>query len=201
MTGLSQRLPFPGKLDARGRVAEQDVAIAEQDLERVRLSVIADTRRSYWSLYYAVRAIAVTRQSRDLLSQLREVAQAKYRTGTTTQEAVLRASVEFNNLSNELITLAQRRATAAGMLNMLIDRPVDAPLADPAPVTLTEFEARLVDLLASAERSNPSIQAIREHIERFHEQRKLASMWPSATCSASTGASLRSRRRISSTKR
>ncbi|MCB9848814.1 MAG: TolC family protein [Phycisphaeraceae bacterium] len=174
MTSLSQRLPFPGKLDARGRVAEQDVAIAEQDLERVRLSVIADTRRSYWSLYFAVRSIEITRKNRDLLTQLREVAQAKYRAGTTTQQAVLRASVELNNLENELITLEQRRATAVGMLNTMIDRPVRAPLADPAPVTLSEFGGRLDDLLAGAERNNPSIRGIRERIERFREQRELA---------------------------
>ncbi len=187
MTGVSQKFPFPGKLDTRGRVAAQDVEIARQDYERVRLGVIADTRRSYWSLYYAVRAIEVTTQSRDLLSQLREVAQAKYRVGTATQEAVLRASVELNNLSNELITLEQRRATAAAMLNMLIDRPVNAPLADPTPIELVRFEARLEDLLASAEQSNPAIQAIRERIGRFREQRELARLnrYPDLTVSAS----------------
>lgn len=174
MTSLSQRLPYPGKLDARGRIAEQDVAIAESELERVRLSVIADTRRSYWSLYYAVRAIEVTQKSSDLLSQLREVAQAKYRAGTTTQQAVLRASVELNNLNNEIITLEQRRTTAAGMLNMLIDRPVNAPLEDPVPVSLTTFESQLEGLLADAGMKNPSIQAIRERIGRYHEQRDLA---------------------------
>jgi len=174
MTSLSQKLPYPGKLETRGKIAEQDAAIARQDFERVRLSVIGDTRRSYWSLYYAARAIEVTKESRDLLAQLREVAQAKYRTGTTTQQAVLRASVELNNLNNELITLEQRRATAAGMLNMLIDRPVDAPLEDPAPVSLTAFGAQLDALLASSERNNPSIKAFRERLKRFRVQRDLA---------------------------
>lgn len=187
MTGVSQKLPFPGKLDAKGRVASQNVAIAEQELEGVRLLVIADTRRAYWGLYYAVRAIEVTRQNRVLLSQLREVAQAKYRAGTATQQAVLRASVELNNLENELITLEQRRSTTAGMLNMLIDRPVTAPMADPARVELVSFDGRLDDLLASAERTNPSIRAVREQIELFHEQRKLARLgrYPDLTVSLS----------------
>ena len=187
MTSLSQRLPYPGKLDTQGRIAEQDAVIAEQDLERIRLSVIADTRRAYWSLYYAVRAIEVTQESSDLLAQLRDVAQAKYRAGTTTQQAVLRASVELNNLNNELITLEQRRATAAGMLNMMIDRAVDAPLPDPEPIPLSEFDARLDALLASSERNNPSIKAIHERLERFRIERALSRLdrYPDFTVSVS----------------
>ena len=173
-TSISQRFPFPGKLKTRGRVAAQDVAIAEQELARTRLSVVADTRRAYWSVYYAVRAIEVTQSNRDLLSQLLEVAQAKYRTGTATQESVLRASVELNNLDNELITLEQRRATAVGMLNMLIDRPVTATIADLPAVDLGAFESRLDDLLRTAAMVNPVIKALRERITRFREQRALA---------------------------
>jgi len=187
LTSISQKFPFPGKLDTLGRIAEQEAVIAEQDLETVRLSVIADTRRSYWSLYYAVRAIEVTQASSDLLAQFLVVVQAKYRAGSTTQEAVLRASVELNNLNNELITLEQRRATAAGMLNMMIDRPVNAPLVDPEPVSLTQFGAQLESLLASSEKHNPGIKAIHERIERFRLQRELARLgrYPDFSVSAS----------------
>lgn len=187
MTSLSQRLPFPGKLEARGRVAEQEVAIAEQDLERVRLSVVADTRRSYWGLYYAVRSIEINRKNRDLLAQLSEVARAKQRAGVTTQEAALRASVEMNNLENELIALEQRRTTATAMLNTLIDRPVRAPIADPGPVTLTEFGGRLDALLAGAEANNPTIRGIRERLTQYRERRGLAGLgrYPDLTVSVS----------------
>jgi len=187
MTGVSQRLPYPGKLDQRGRVAEQDVAIAEQELERTRLSVIADTRRAYWSLYGTVRAMEITRRSRDLLDQLRGAAEAKYRAGTATQEQVLRASVELSGLDNELIELEQRRASAAGMLNSMVDRPVNAPVPNPAPIELSRFDARLADLLADAENSSPSIRAARERITRSLEQRRLARLdrFPDLTVSLS----------------
>jgi len=174
MTSVSQRLPFPGKLSARGRIASQDVAIAQQDLHAVTLSTVADTRRAYWSLYYTVRAIETTRGSRTLLAQFNEVIRAKYRAGVDTQESVLRASVELSNLDNELITLDQQRSTAAAMLNSLIDRPIDAPLADPAPITLRAFDASLDGLLAVAVQSNPTLQRVREQIQRFREERQLA---------------------------
>ena len=174
MTGISQRIPYPGKLGARGRIAGQDVAIAEQELERFRLSVVSDTRTAYWSLYYAARAIEVTRQSRDLLLQMREVVRAKYRVGAAAQESVLRTAVALNNLENELITLDQRRTTAVAMLNSLIDRPVRSELADPKPIELSEFDLRLEDLLATARLASPMIRVIRERMQRFLEQRELA---------------------------
>ena len=174
MTGISQRIPYPGKLAARGRIAGQDAAIAEQELERLRLSVVSDTRTAYWSLYYAARAIEVTRQSRDLLVQMREVVRAKYRVGAATQESVLRTAVALNSLENELITLDQRRTTAVAMLNSLIDRSVTADLADPRPIELSEFDLRLDDLLSTARLASPMIGVIRERMQRFLEQRELA---------------------------
>ena len=40
-----RKLPFPGKLETRGRIAGQIVAMAAQDLERIRLQMVADTRQ------------------------------------------------------------------------------------------------------------------------------------------------------------
>lgn len=174
MTSLSQRLPFPGKLAVRGRIAEQEVAIAQQDLERVRLGVLADTRRAYWNLYYSARAIEVTERNRNLLGQVRDVVAAKIRTGATTQESALRVSVELNNLENELITLRQNRVTAAAMLNSLIDRQVETPVPDPEPVQLSKLDLQLDSLLAVAEQSSPEIQSVRERISQFREQREQA---------------------------
>ncbi len=186
-SSLSQKLPFPGKLATRGRIAAQEAAIAQKELDSITLTVIGDTRRAYWSLYFAVRSIEVTEEDRTLLDQLREVAQAKYRVGTTTQQAVLRASVELNNIENELITLEQRRITASAMLNTMIDRPVTEPLPDPAPIDLTRIDASLDDLLRQAAISNPSIQRFREQFQRFREQRELARLdrFPDLTASVS----------------
>ncbi len=174
MTGLSQRLPFPGKLEARGRIAQQEVAIAQQDLQRVRLGVTADTRRAYWNLYYAVRAIDATERSRSLLGLVRDAVGAKIRAGGASQEAAGRLSVELGNLEAELITLQQHRTSAAAMLNTQLDRPVDAPIPDPPPVELAQLALEIDALLAAAEESSPEIGAVRERIAQFREQREQA---------------------------
>jgi len=187
MATVSQRLPFPGRLDARGRIAQQDVAIAEQELERTRLTVAANTRRAYWALYDATHAIEITQQSRALLLQMREVIQAKYRAGAASQESVLRVSVELGALDKTLLGLGQQRDSAAAMLNNLIDRSIDAPIPNPASIELTAYSPKLAGLLDRARQSNPTIKIARERLARFREQRRLAQLarYPDLTISAS----------------
>ena len=183
MTSLSQKLPFPGKLAARERIAVRNVAVAARECDAVRLGVIADTRRAFWSLYYTTRGIEVIEVDRRLLGQFRSIAESKYKAGAATQQDVLRASVELSNLDNELVTLRQRRTTAAAMLNRLLNRPVNAPLPEPGRVDIADVALRLDDLLAAAARDNPEIERIRERIDGYRERLALARLqrWPDVT--------------------
>jgi len=176
MTGISQRFPAAGKLDTAGRIAAQEVAVAATEYRRARLAVEADTRRAFWSYYFAARALEVTGANQALLKQFHQTAEAKFRAGQATQQDVLRASVELSNLDNQLITLGQQQATAAAMLNSLLDRPVDAPLPEPKPAALQTLEWSLDRLLGEAERHNPEMRIVRERIEAFRRRVELAKL-------------------------
>jgi cobalt-zinc-cadmium efflux system outer membrane protein len=187
MTSVSQKLPLPDKLETRGRIAAADVAEAVQQLERVRLDVAADTRRAWWSLYSATRAIEVTQRSRDLLKQLTEVAESKYRAGRAAQQDVLRASVEMSRLDDELLRLEQRRTTAVAMLNRMVDRPAGSTVAPPTTRGLEPLTLELQALLDEARRSNPDIARVHERIEGYRQRLQLARLdsWPDLTLSLS----------------
>ncbi|MHC4107840.1 MAG: TolC family protein, partial [Planctomycetota bacterium] len=187
MTSISQKLPLPAKLDRRGRIAAQDAAEAAQELQRVRIEVVADTQRAWWSFYFTVRAIEVTGRNRDLLADLRDVAEAKYRAGTATQQDVLRAYVEMGKLDDELIELQQRLTTARAMLNRLIDRAVDASIPVPATRDLDPLRLDFETLVTEAERTNPEIARMHERIEGYRQRLALARLnrWPDLTLSFS----------------
>ncbi|MFP4145875.1 MAG: TolC family protein [Phycisphaeraceae bacterium] len=186
MTGLSQKLPFPGKLDTRGRIAFQGVQMAVADLREAELEVVADTRRAFWSYYFTVRAIETTEASRELMAQLRQIAEAQYRAGARSQADVLRAGVELGQLDSELVTLAQRRATAEAMLNQLLDRSAGAELPEPEVVEPEQVAAALEELLDVAALANPALDRVRDRIEQSRQRYELAklSRWPDLTVSA-----------------
>ncbi len=174
MTGVSQQVPYPGKLAARGRVAAQDVAVAAAQLEQVKLDVIAQTRQAYWRHYFAVRAIEVTRQSRSLLYNLRSSAEAMLEAGRAMQQDVLRASVELGDVDRKLVELEQGKRSAAAMLNQMLDRPMDAAIPDPPPIEPRDLSLQHAALLAEASENNPQLAAAHHRIETFRERLELA---------------------------
>lgn len=187
MSSLSQRLPLPSKLDARGRVAELEADQAEAELEQVRLQIAADARRTYWSYFFASSAFQTTSRSRSLLLQFRDVADAQFRAGQRNQQDVWRASAELGNLDNELTLLAQRRDTAAAMLRQLIDAPISWNPGEPIAVEEAGLSMKRDALLARATRTNPGLRRIAERMTQFEQQQRLANLnrWPDLTVSVS----------------
>lgn len=172
--GLSQKIPFPGKLSAKGRIVEQAVRMALAQLADVRIATVAQVQKAYYSLYLADVSIRISRESEQLLRQIRDVAAARYRAGAATQQDVLRAEVELYNLTNELITLEQERATARALLNSLMNRPVDAALPSPKAFSLSQVEWELPDALRRAVATNPKLVRLQAQIRRDLENAKLA---------------------------
>ena len=187
MTSISQKFPFPGKLDTKGKIARQDVAIAEQELAAARLKVAADIRDAYWNYYYTVQAVDITRQNKELLLQLRDVAQSRYRAGQANQQSVLRASVEINNIDKNLIELEQRKNTFVARLNSLMNRSVNADIPVPPGADLDGVNLKADEILQLARENNPDVKMLQEVLEKYHSSRKLAglSRKPDITVSAS----------------
>lgn len=185
MTGVSQRLPWPGKLDTRGEIAKQDVAIALTDLRQARLEVIAATRQAFWSYYLASRSIETTQENTRLLQQFQQVAEAEYRAGSRMQADVLRAAVELTNLEGELVNLQQQQLTARAMLNQMMNRPAKADVPLPPRVQAEVVAAELYALLNQAAATNPAIERVQQRMQQFRQQRKLAKLarWPDVTIS------------------
>lgn len=174
--GASLKLPFPGKLETRGRVAEQIVRMGLRALEQARIQTVAAVIKAYDRYYLANVSIRINRESEVLLRQIRDVAAARYRAGEATQQDVLRSEVELYQLTNELITLQQDKATATALLNTLLNRRVDAELPPPGDLELSRVEWKLSQSLERAVASNPELAQVREQIKRDIELIKLADL-------------------------
>ncbi len=174
--GISQTIPFPGKLEVRGKVAEQEVRMALDDLDEVRIRTAVEVIQAFDQYHLAEASIQINRQSEALLSRIRGVAAARYRSGVATQQDVLRAEVELYQLTNELITLQQDKASAAARLNSLMNRKVDAPLPDPVPFDLAKVGWLLPQAMNSAVEHNPLLARLQKQVQRDLELIELADL-------------------------
>jgi len=125
----SQKLPWFGKLDQRAAIAEAEVNVARAQLAAKEIEVVEQVKRAYYELYFVQRAIAISEHDRELLVNFAKIADSKYRTGTSSQQDLLRAQVEVSVLDNELIRFRQQRASAQAQLARLLHVSPETPLA------------------------------------------------------------------------
>ncbi len=163
--GVSQAIPFPGKLGLRADAARARARAAGEAVLERRLQLIRDVRRAWWRLFYLDRALDTVGRNLALMRQFVQIAQTKYRVGRGLQQDVLLAQLELSRLLDRRVRLeAQRRAQAA-RLNALLNRPTDTPVALPrrarASLPAPGPEPRL---LAAADRERPLLAAQRRLI-------------------------------------
>ena len=183
----SQTFPFPGKLGLRGEVAQVEVRLRELQVERVRLSTIAEVRRGYLSLQLTRARQALLEQRLALTSRLVEVARIRAESSEGTQAEVLRAQVELSRVGQRGLSLRNEAQLAVQALNRLRRQPLDTalqttPLAASLPELLTE--AQWLDL---ARAHSPEYLATQAGTARAEKSAALAerSYFPDITVAAS----------------
>src|SRR5271157_563606 len=104
---IAQQFPWIGTLCLRGQAAEKDVEVALAELAAAELTVVADVKRAYYDLYFNEQAAKILGDNRKLAVDFITIAKARYATGNTGQQDVLRAEVVVTDLDRELLRVSQ----------------------------------------------------------------------------------------------
>ncbi len=174
LIGLSQKFPFPGKLALKEEVASRSAGMTEQAVRAKERDLIARLKQAYYDLFLAHKAIQIHHEQIDLLKQFVEIANARFRAGKGSQVDVLKAQVELSTLHQQLPVLEQRRDTAQGKLNQLLDRDPRFPLAPPQEPREARFDQDLDDLYRAATTARPELKAADLAVQRNEQSRALA---------------------------
>ncbi len=172
--GLSQNLPFPGKLALKGDVASRSAEMTEQSVRAKERELVARLKQAYYDLFLAQKAVQIHHEQVELLRQFVEIATAKFRTGKGSQADVLKAQVELSLLFQHLPVLEQRRKTAAAMLNTLLDRDTSSPLGLAQEPSQLPIDQPLDDLHSFALNDRPELKAAELDVQRSEQSRALA---------------------------
>jgi outer membrane protein TolC len=164
--GVSQELPYPGKLRLRGDIAQREADMAKENYEAVRRAVRAELKEAYVQLSYLVETLQTFDSEGRLLQQLEQAAQARYRAGLGSQQDLLRAQLEQTKLLAETTRHHRELVTLQIRLKQILNRSPSFSDVDPAPISETRLETSYFDLLAAARGQNPQILAAERRIER-----------------------------------
>ncbi len=172
--GVSQDIPYPGKLRLKGEIAKREADVSQQQVESVRRAVLAELKGVYFQLAYLSKTLAILEQDGELLKQVEQAADARYRSGLGTQQDVLQAQLQKTKLVREIAMHHLQVGKLEAQLKQLLNRSQESPDIEPADLTETPLVQAYADLLAAAQVQNPEIASAQKMIEKQSLQVDLA---------------------------
>jgi outer membrane protein, heavy metal efflux system len=172
--GFSQDIPYPGKLRLRGDIAKKDAEVSEQKYESVRRAILAGVKQTYFQLGYLAEKAKILDSDRELLRQVEQSAEARYRSGAGNQQDVLQAQLEQTKLLREVTANQLEIGKAEAVIKQLLNRSQSSPDIETSELSETVFSYTYEQLSASANANNPEIAAMRKAVEKQQLQVDLA---------------------------
>jgi outer membrane protein TolC len=132
--GISQAVPFPGKLALREQTATYQAEAATHDVREARWRLLRDVKKTWWALFYLDRALDIIVTNQNLLRQFVKIAQTKYEVGEGLQQDVLLAQLELSKLLDSELRLIGAAQQAKAQLNALLDQPANHRFSIPEQI-------------------------------------------------------------------
>lgn len=161
--GVSQELPFPGKLALASEEAKREAESAQQSYRSVMLDVSSRLKAAWFEWLSVTKQIEVTRRQSDLLGRFEEIARNRYQVGKGLQQDVLKAQLEVSSLEPQLTMLDEKRRRAQAEIASLLDAP-EVSLEAPSEVAPTVLPTSLDELLKAVQEA-PQVRAEQKMVD------------------------------------
>jgi len=173
--GLSQELPYPGKLALKKEVAEQEALASKEGINNTSQLIVHRTKYLWWQLFYLDRSMDTVTGNIELLKEFIDVAETKYTVGQGLQQEVLLAHVELAKLEDNKLQIEAMRLKTQAALNTLLNRDVSIAIAIDKNVSRDLPDTRQLNLLImQAETERPDVRQALLQISAAERQIRLA---------------------------
>src|SRR6266478_5457826 len=172
--GVSQDIPYPGKLRLKGEIAKREADVVQQQYESERRSILAGVKSAYFQLAYLSKTLGILESDGELLQQVEKAADARYRSGMGNQQDLLRVQLEQTKLLREITMHHLEVAKLQAQLKQLLNRSQSSPDIETTDLSETPLPYSYEDLLAATKAQNPQIAGAEKMVERQKLQVDLA---------------------------
>lgn len=147
---VSQMFPWFGTLSAREHSAEALAKSKYEMFEEAKSKLFYDVKATYYNLFFAEKAIAITLQNVDILSSFKRLANVKVESASAID--LYRVEMEINDLENQLASLRDNSTMLRVKFNTLLNVDVDSGVQISDQLTgveLTSKQAELDSIIAN----------------------------------------------------
>jgi len=172
--GASQDIPYPGKRQLGANVAEQEADSMEAQTNSVRRMVIGNLKAVYFQLAYIQQTLDVLLKSDELLNQVEQAAEARYRVGQGNQQGVLKTQLQHTKILQEIAHHHQEEGLLEAQIKQFLGRPQESADIIAETLTVRTLPYAATDLLQRAREQNPAVRSKQASIRQQEMQVELA---------------------------
>jgi outer membrane protein TolC len=156
--GVSQELPYRGKLRLRGIAAEREADVRRTEIGATEVSVADAVKADYLKLAYLQSTLGILKENEQVLDLLIQNVTLHYQVGEGMQQDVLQSQIERTKLVREITMHHQQAAVLEAQLKGLLHRDQSSPdivteASIESPLRLTAAE-----LQDAAKTNNPQLR-------------------------------------------
>ena len=172
--GASQDIPYPGKRELRGRVAQREADSMEAQTDSVRRAVVGNLKMVYFRLAYIQQTLGLLQRSDALLTEVQQTAEARYRVGQGNQQDVLKAQLQHTKILQETAHHHQEEGLLEAQIKQLLGRPQESPDIVAETLTVRTLPYSAAELLQRTSAQNPDVRSKQASIQQQETRVALA---------------------------
>ena len=172
--GASQEFPYPGKRKLRAEVAGREAETVEAQASAVARDVIERIKSAYFRLAYVQQSIHVLEHHDQVLGEMQQITESRYRVGQGNQQEVLKAQLQHTKILQEITMSRRDEGQLEAQLKQLLDRQQDSPDIIAEPLTQRPLPYSAAQLLQLAQEQSPDIQVQQAMLRQTQSQVALA---------------------------
>jgi len=172
--GASQEIPYPGKRGLRGQVANREADVRRVQIESVRRTVTDKLKAAYFRLAYLQQTLSVLERNDQLLKDVEQVVESRYRVVQGNQQEVLKAQLQTTEILQEITMHHREVGQLEAQLKQLLNRPQESPDIQTEPLAARTLTYSASDLLSLTKQQNPNVKAQEAMLAKTDSQVELA---------------------------
>ena len=172
--GISQEIPYPGKRKLRAEVAGHQAESLQAQATSIARDVMERIKSAYFRLAYVQQSIHVLEHHDQILAEMQQVAESRYRVGQGNQQEVLKTQLQHTKILQEITMSRRDEGQLEAKLKQWLDRAQDSPDIVAEPLTQRVLPYSSPQLLQLAQEQSPRIHGQRAMLSQTQSQVALA---------------------------
>jgi len=174
IVGLSQRIPFPGKLSSIADVSKKDVEIVQQEIDDAKNEIIKNVSKNYYGLIYIRKAIDVANENLKLLNEIAKVVRTNYSVAKASQQNLFKVELEITNLNDKIDELKDKENSITAMINAALLRGQNDTIITSTLPEINYYHLSQQYLDSLAVKNRPFLKGINLALQKTKLQESLA---------------------------